>query len=116
MTNRTKTGYALKNVLSQAPEKVKSSVLAIGGAIVIIFGVAGYSVSGEIVAAGGVIVERLLDLFYVAPIKKGAENQALQDLNDHTLGAIDLGKQLARTRPLVGDTHVHGEAGAQPRE
>lgn len=75
--------YSLKNVLTQSPEKVKSTFLSLGAVGVLIATARGFVVDGAFVASAGIGLERLLDLFYVAPTRT---NQTLQ--------AIDLGRQL----------------------
>lgn len=77
--------YSIGNALTQAPDKMKNTVLAVLGALVVI-GV--IEASGEEVAAVGIAVERVLDLLYAAPLKKKNEEA-------HTLRAIDFGKQIA---------------------
>jgi hypothetical protein len=88
--------YSLKNVLTQSPDKVKSTVLAVLGVAVIIATYRGYDIGGDVVAAIGIAIERVLDLFYVAPVKVAQEEVALSELHDHTLQAIELGQKLPR--------------------
>lgn len=88
--------YSLKNVLTQSPDKVKSTVLSVLAVAVIIATYRGYDIGGDVVAAVGIAVERVLDLFYVAPVKAVQEEAALIELHDHTLHAIDLGQKLPR--------------------
>lgn len=82
--------YSLKNALTQSPEKVKVTVLAVAG---IVCGLLGLDASVLETVGAGIAIERVLDLFYVAPVRKSI-NEA------ETLKAIDLGQQLRRSRPL----------------
>lgn len=79
--------YSLGAVLTQTPEKVKQTVLSVAGAGVIFATARGYTVDGAFVAAVGIAVERLLDLFYVAPVRN-AQTEIT------TLKGIELGKTL----------------------
>lgn len=56
--------YSLKNILKQNPLAVKSAIFAILGALVIT-GVV--TLSAEALAAWGVAIEMVLNLFYVSP-------------------------------------------------
>lgn len=80
--------YKISNALTQTPEKVKVTLLAVGG---VICALAGLEPTLLETVGVGIAVERLLDLFYVAPT-----NRALQE--GRTLEAIDLGKQLQGAR------------------
>lgn len=80
--------YSLRNVLTQSPEKVKSSLLSVMGCVVIFYATRGYVIDGAFVAAVGIATERTLDLFYVAPVR-----------TSQTLQAIDLGRQLGPQPP-----------------
>lgn len=99
------SAYALRNVLVQAPEKVKQTVLAVLGCGVIYATARGYTVDGAFVAAFGIAVERVLDLFYVAPVRTAQAAAAAeaheQDKADVALKGIELGKQLA-AQPAPG--------------
>jgi hypothetical protein len=81
--------YRFRNVLLQSPEKVKVAVLAVLG---VVAGLRGWDPDLLETVGVGIAIERLLDLFYVAPVAR-ANTEA------ETLKAIDLGQQLAR-RPL----------------
>ena len=82
--------YSLANVLTASPEKVKVTILAVGG---VACALAGLQPTLLETVGVGIAVERLLDLFYVAP-------QVAANRDDAALQAIDLGKQLAPRRPL----------------
>lgn len=59
--------YTIKNVLSQAPDKIKGGILLIGTAVIV-------TVTGAdpvaILASWSVAIERTLEWFYVAPAVK----------------------------------------------
>lgn len=78
--------YSLKNVLTQSPEKVKVTLMAVVGVVVAL----ATDLDPTLLETVGVgfAIERVLDLFYVAPVKRSNDDAA-------TLQAIDLGKQLA---------------------
>lgn len=68
--------YSMKALLAQSPEKIKNWVLAVGAAGVIVFAARGYTITGEMVAAVGLAVERTLDLLYVAPVRQAQSEAA----------------------------------------
>lgn len=85
--------YNFRNVLTQSPDKIKNTILAVLGVLVVVgaFGDPG----GEVVAGVGIAIERALDLLYVAPVKNASEtNQFL-----HT---VELGKQVEQARQFGG--------------
>jgi hypothetical protein len=93
--------YSLKNVLQQSPEKVKITLLAVLGVIGAAYGLEPtlFETLGV-----GIAIERVLDLFYVAPIRAAADQAAIdaaeQKLAETALKGIELGKQLPRPRPI----------------
>lgn len=94
--------YRLGNVLTQSPEKVKVTVLAVGGVFVALFTDADPTLLETV--GVGIAVERLLDLFYVAPqAKVNAETEALK--------AIDLGKQLVQPTVIYSGLSMSGGPG-----
>lgn len=68
--------YSMKALLAQSPEKIKNWFLAVGAAGVIVFAARGYTITGEMVAAVGLAVERTLDLLYVAPVRQAQSEAA----------------------------------------
>lgn len=95
--------YRFRAVLEQSPEKVKTAILSILGVTLGILDAAGvWSMSPDLLETVGVgiALERLLDLFYVAPVNKAQDAVALQVLQEETLKAIDLGTQLRPRRPI----------------
>lgn len=77
--------YSIRNVLTQSPDKVKNTILAVAGVGIALLTDADPSLL-ETVGAG-IAIERVLDLLYAAPVKK-ANDEA------RTLEGIDLGRQL----------------------
>lgn len=88
--------YSLKNVLTQTPEKVKNTILAIGAAVAGVMAQAGYNVDIATVGLIGLAGERVLDLFYVAPTR-AAQNEK------QALVAFENVKLNATRRPLHAD-------------
>lgn len=80
------SSYNLRNVLTQSPDKIKNTVLAVLGVGVIVgaFG----DPDGAIVVGVGIAIERVLDLFYVAPVRNASEEKK-------TLESIQFGKTLS---------------------
>lgn len=76
--------YNLKNVLTQSPEKLKLAILAVLG---IAAGVRGWDPDLLETVGVGFAIERVLDLFYAAPVKDAAEERK-------ALEGIELGRQL----------------------
>lgn len=64
------SNYSLSNVLTQAPEKVKVTILAVLG---VAFGLRGWEPSLLETTGVGIAIERVLDLFYVAPVRKAQD-------------------------------------------
>lgn len=88
--------YSLKNVLTQAPEKVKNALLAVGTAIAGLLSLAGHSVPIENVALIALAAEKVLDLVYVQPTNAAKDEKA-------ALVAFENVKLKARQRPLHAD-------------
>lgn len=93
--------YSLKNVFTQSPEKVKVTILAVLG---VAAGLRGWDPDLLETVGVGIAIERVLDLFYVAPVRTGqAEVVAAAQAEEKTekaLQGIELGKLVARQRPL----------------
>jgi hypothetical protein len=94
------SSYSFRNILTQSPEKVKVTVLAVLGV-----GLSFAHIDPSLLETVGVgiAIERLLDLFYVAPIKN-AQAAAVaasheEEKTAEALNGIELGKKLA-ARPL----------------
>lgn len=77
--------YSLKNIFTQSPEKVKTTLLAVVGVYLSLFTSLDPSLL-ETVGAG-IAIERILDLFYVAPVRNA-------QIETEALKAIDLGRQI----------------------
>lgn len=96
------SAYSLSNVLTQSPEKVKLWLMSVLG---IVAGVRGWDPSLLETVGVGFAIERTLDLLYVAPVRSAQALNVQQAHNDakteQALNGIELGKQLARVRPLV---------------
>lgn len=95
--------YSLRNVLTQSPEKVKVTVLAVLG---VVAGLRGWDPDLLETVGVGIAIERLLDLFYVAPVRNAGAREVQVQHEGEVLKGIELGKQLASTprRPLrAGD-------------
>lgn len=94
--------YSFKQLAQQSPEKIKVTLLAVAGVAIALFTNADPTLL-ETVGAG-IAIERLLDLFYVAPVNKAKEEAVWQAVDElattKALEGIELGKQLARVRPL----------------
>lgn len=86
--------YNLKNVLTQSPDKIKTTVLAIIG-VVLALATNVEPTLLETVGAG-IALERALDLFYVAPVKKAEEERQLVAVGE----AIEDAKKQAPRRQL----------------
>lgn len=103
------SSYSFKNVLTQSPEKVKVTILAVLG---VVAGLRGWDPDLLETVGVGIAIERVLDLLYVAPVRRAGEVEARATAETEALKAIDLGKQLASAprRPLqVGDAPpAHG--------
>lgn len=93
--------YSLRNVLTQSPEKVKVTILAVLG---VLAGLRGWDPDLLETVGVGIAIERILDLFYVAPVRTAQAATAEQAHQDEktveALNGIELGQQLARARPL----------------
>lgn len=85
MTDNHDMAYSLKNVLGQAPDKIKAGLLLIGTAVVV---TATGADSAAVLATWAVAIERLLEWFYVAPVIKENTKAQLQELQD----AVDANK------------------------
>lgn len=92
MTKR-KSYYSLKNLLVQSPEEIKTAILAV---ITLICAALGLDPDLITTLGVGLVIERLLNLLYVKPVKRVQERAALNELADHTLRSIDLGQKLPR--------------------
>lgn len=93
----TEPRYQLRAVLYQSPDKVKTAVMAVLGVGLALLTDVEPSLL-ETVGAG-IALERLLDLFYAAPVKKAEETRTWKALEGESLKAIDLGLQLAAVQP-----------------
>lgn len=90
--------YSLKTFLAQEPAAVKAALVALVSAAI----VSGwFTISAEALAAWGTALELLLGLGYVRA--RTVTTSALQQVNDAQLQAIDLGRQLRRSRPLEAE-------------
>ena len=84
--------YNLRNVLTQSPEKIKVTVLAVLGVV----GAVIFNWEPDLLETVGVgiAVERLLDLFYVAPVQNA-------DREKRFLESVQLGKTLSETNLIA---------------
>lgn len=78
------SGYNPKNLLQQSPESIKTLILAVLTALVVRGTI---TISGEEAAAWGLVLERLLSVLYVAPVKKANTERDLAILHDAVAGA-----------------------------
>jgi hypothetical protein len=81
--------YSIKNFWKNSPEKIKVTFLSVLGVVLALATDLDPSLLETV--GVGIAIERLLDLFYVAP----AQARRTESL---TLQAIDLGKQLQGAR------------------
>lgn len=96
------SAYALSNVLTQSPEKVKLWFMSVLG---IVAGIRGWDPSLLETVGVGFALERTLDLLYVAPVRNAQAINVQQAHDDakteQALNGIELGRQLGRVRPIA---------------
>lgn len=68
--------YSVRNIFTQEPETVKGAALTVLAALVLVNAI---NLSGEATAGFGLMIERVLSLFYVRPLT--ASKAALNDLS-----------------------------------